>query len=43
MILKHPLTKGIDITILDPDLDQDGNLTKVFVKELTTIINKACT
>jgi arginase len=42
-VMKHPLTKGINITILDPDLDQDGNSTKVFVKELTTIINKACT
>ena len=42
-LLENPLATGINITILDPDLDKDGTYTSVFVKELTTIINKTCT
>lgn len=40
-LLKHPKATGIQITILDPELDPEGMYTKPFVDELGAIINKA--
>ncbi|MBL1220770.1 arginase family protein [Chryseobacterium sp. L7] len=37
-LLHSPLCFGIEITILDPDYDQDGTYTKPFVKNLIQII-----
>lgn len=42
-LLKHPKATGIQVTILDPELDPEGIYTKPFVDELSAIINNAIT
>lgn len=37
-LLYSPLCFGIEITILDPDYDQDGTYTKLFVKNIIQLI-----
>ncbi|HEX4849440.1 MAG TPA: arginase family protein, partial [Puia sp.] len=37
-LLHSPMAVGMDITILDPDLDHDGSYTKDFVKNMVSII-----
>lgn len=40
-LFKSPKLTGVEITILDPDLDPDGRYTKDFVFNLTNIFNSA--
>lgn len=40
-LLSSPKAIGMEITILDPDLDPDGKYTKQFVQEITHIIEKS--
>jgi arginase len=37
-LLLSPKIKGINITILDPDLDPDGTYTKIFVEEFSRMM-----
>lgn len=37
-LLASPLCAGIEITILDPTLDTDGHVVRLFVEEMSTIL-----
>ena len=39
LLLRHPKTTGLELTILDPDLDQSGVYTKEFVHNFCTTVN----
>lgn len=39
-LLAHPKAAGMEITILDPQLDKDGMYTKAFVKVLSRLLGK---
>jgi arginase len=41
LLLAHPKITGIEITILDPELDPTGEYTKMFVENFCTTFNKA--
>lgn len=38
-LLASPMFTGIDITILDPELDEDGTITKRFIKEMVPLLS----
>lgn len=38
-LLTHPLATGLDVTILDPDLDPDGRYTSAFIDHFVPIVN----
>jgi arginase len=40
-LLAHPLATGMEVTILDPDLDPQGGYTRAFVEVFTGIVNRA--
>jgi arginase len=40
-LLCHPLCTGLEITILDPDLDPDGKIVRAFIHETGTTIQKS--
>lgn len=40
MLLQHKLVIGIDITILDPDLDPEGKYTQQFVNEIAPLFSR---
>lgn len=40
-LLQHPKAAGLQITILDPDLDPDGQYTREFVSQVGNTIKKA--
>jgi arginase len=40
-LLLHPLCRGLEITILDPELDPDGEIIRQFVAETGTTIQRA--
>lgn len=39
ILLRSPKIRGINITILDPDLDPNGIYTKAFVEEFSNMVN----
>lgn len=39
-LLAHPKVAGMELTILDPELDKDGRYTKAFVKVLSKLLVK---
>lgn len=40
LLFQSDLLTGLEITILDPDLDQSGQYTKEFVQQITTTFNE---
>ena len=40
-LLSHPLCKGLDITVLDPDLDPDGKIVQEFILETGATIQRS--
>lgn len=39
-LLPHPLCAGMEITILDPDLDPEGNIVRKFIEQVGGVIVK---
>ena len=39
LLLRNPKATGLELTILDPDLDPSGVYTKEFVKNFCTTVN----
>ena len=39
-LFKNPKLSGLEITILDPDLDETGKYTKEFVSNITAAFNQ---